>query len=187
MRVIEDIKEDAEGRMKKSLEALASNFNKIRTGRAHPSILDSIVVSYHGVETRLSLMANISVLDARTLSINPWEKQLVPEIEKAIIKSDLGLNPSTIGGLIRLSMPSLTEETRKKFIKHAKAEAETARVSIRNARRDAVAYIKDLLKDNQISEDEGHRGQDIIQKLTDKFISRVDQSLMAKEEDLLEI
>jgi ribosome recycling factor len=185
--VIEEIKEDAEGRMKKSLEALANNFNKIRTGRAHPSILDSITVSYYGVETRLSLMANISVLDARTLSISPWEKQLAPEIEKAIIKSDLGLNPSTIGELIRLPMPSLTEETRKKFTKHAKVEAETARISVRNARRDAIAYIKDLLKENEISKDEGHRGQDIIQKLTDKFISQIDASLMAKEESLLEI
>ena len=185
--MIEEIKEDAEGRMKKSLEALANNFNKIRTGRAHPSILDGITVDYYGVETKLSMVANISVLDARTLSISPWEKQLAPQIEKAIIKSDLGLNPSTIGELIRLPMPPLTEETRKNFIKQAKAEAETTRISIRNARRDAIAYIKELSKENEMSEDEGHRAQDIIQKLTDKFISQVDASLVAKEKDLLEI
>ena len=185
--MIEDVKVETDERMQKSLDALAGNFNKIRTGRANPSILDGITVDYYGVETKLSMVANISVLDARTLSISPWEKQMAPEIEKAIIKSDLGLNPSTTGELIRLPMPPLTEETRKNFIKQAKAEAETARISIRNARRDAIAYIKELSKENEISKDEEHRAQDIIQKVTDKFINQVDASLKAKEEDLLEV
>lgn len=185
--MIEEIREDAEGRMRKSLEALSSNFNKIRTGRAHPSILDGITVDYYGVETRLSQVANISVLDARTLSISPWEKQLVPEIEKAIIKSDLGLNPSTVGELIRLPMPPLTAETRKQLTKQAKAEAETTRVSIRGIRRDAIADVKELSKEGEISKDEERRAQDLIQKLTDKFVAKVDESLMAKEEDLLKI
>jgi len=185
--MIEEIREDAEGRMQKSLEALSSNFNKIRTGRAHPSILDGVTVDYYGVETRLSQVANISVLDARTLSISPWEKQLVPEIEKAIIKSDLGLNPSTVGELIRLPMPPLTAETRKQLTKQAKAEAETMRVSIRGIRRDAIADVKELSKEGEISKDEERRAQDLIQKLTDKFVAKVDELLMAKEEDLLKI
>ena len=148
--MIEDIKQDASEYMKKSLAALTVNFNKIRTGRAHPSILDGIKVDYYGSETPLSQVANISVLDARTLSISPWEKQLTPEIEKAILKSDLGLNPATTGDLIRLPMPPLTEETRKNFIKQAKSEAESAKVSIRNARRDALGHVKDLLKEKAI-------------------------------------
>ncbi|MGS2717105.1 ribosome recycling factor [Eionea flava] len=185
--MIEDIKQEATAHMQKSLEALAVNFNKIRTGRAHPSILDGVKVDYYGSDTPLSQVANISVLDARTLSISPWEKQLTPQIEKAILKSDLGLNPSTTGDLIRLPMPMLTEETRKNYTKQAKAEAESAKVSVRNARRDAIGHLKDLVKDKEISEDEERRGQDEVQKITDKFVASIDSALADKEKDLLEI
>lgn len=185
--MINDIKKDAEVRMQKSLDALAGNFNKIRTGRAHPSILDGVSVSYYGSDTPLSQLANISVEDARTLAISPWEKQLVPEIEKAIMKSDLGLNPATTGDLIRVPMPALTEETRKGFFKTAKSEAEGARVSIRNIRRDAIASVKDLLKDKDISEDDDRRAQDDIQKITDKYIASVESALSVKESALMEI
>lgn len=185
--MIEDIKQDAKERMSKSLDALSNNFNKIRTGRAHPSLLDGITIDYYGSETPLSQVANISVLDARTLSISPWEKQLTPEIEKAIMKSDLGLNPSTTGDLIRLPMPALTEETRKNFIKQARAEAESAKVSIRSIRRDALSDVKDLLKEKEIGEDEERRAQDDVQKITDKYVADVDSALGVKEKDLMEI
>jgi len=185
--MINEIKKDAGIRMQKSLDALASNFNKIRTGRAHPSILDGISVSYYGVDTPLSQLANISVEDARTLAVSPWEKPLVPEIEKAIMKSDLGLNPATSGDLIRIPMPALTEETRKGFIKTAKSEAEGARVAIRNIRRDALASVKDLLKEKDISEDDDRRAQDEIQKITDKYVADVEKALSSKEADLMEI
>ncbi|MGH1441081.1 MAG: ribosome recycling factor [Cellvibrionaceae bacterium] len=185
--MIEDIKKDAKVRMQKSLDALANNFNKIRTGRAHPSILDSITVDYYGTETPLSQVANISVLDARTLSISPWEKQLTPDIEKAILKSDLGLNPSTTGELIRLPMPALTEETRKNFIKQARSEAENAKISIRSIRRDSLADVKELLKEKEISEDDERRANDEVQKITDKFVADVDAALTVKEKDLMEI
>lgn len=185
--MIEDIKKDAKTRMSKALDALGTNFNKIRTGRAHPSILDGIRVSYYGSDTPLSQLANVNVEDARTLSVTPWEKNLVPEIEKAIMKSDLGLNPSTAGAVIRIPMPMLTEETRKNFIREAKGEAETARVSIRNIRRDALAEVKALVKEKEISEDEERRAADEIQKITDKFVADVDKALAAKEKDLMEI
>lgn len=185
--MISDIKKSAQERMAKSVEVLGGNLKKIRTGRAHPSILENVTVSYYGNPTPLSQVGNISVLDARTLSISPWEKNLVPEIEKAIMKSDLGLNPSTTGDLIRVPMPALTEETRKGFIKQAKAEAEHARVSVRNVRRDANSELKDLLKTKDISEDEERRAQDEIQKLTDKYVAEVDAALAAKEKDLMEI
>jgi ribosome recycling factor len=185
--VIDEILQDAEERMGKSLTALAGAFNKIRTGRAHPSILDSIKVDYYGAETPLSQVANINVEDARTLSVVPWEKNLVPDIEKAIMKSDLGLNPSTAGAVIRIPMPALTEESRKGFTRQARAEAETARVSIRNIRRDALSDIKDLLKEKAISEDDDHHAHDLVQKLTDRFVAQVDTSLEAKEKDLMEV
>lgn len=185
--MINDIKKDAQDRMKKAVEVLGGNFNKIRTGRAHPSILDGLTVSYYGTETPLSQVANIGVLDARTLTISPWEKKMVGEIEKAIHKSDLGLNPSTNGDLIRVPMPALTEETRKGFIKQARAEAEHARVSVRNIRRDANGALKDELKNKLISEDEERRAQDDIQKLTDKYVAEVDAALAVKEKDLMEI
>lgn len=185
--MINDIKKDAEARMSKTVEALVNNFNKIRTGRAHPSLLDGITVNYYGTETPLSQLANINVDDARTLSINPWERSMVPEIEKAIMKSNLGLNPSTNNGLIRLPLPMLTEETRKHFIKQAKAEAENGRVAVRNVRRDVLAQLKALLKDKAISEDEDRRAQDEVQKITDKFIAEVDKALVVKEADLMDI
>ncbi len=185
--MINEIKKDAEQRMQRAIEALGTNFNKIRTGRAHPSILDSVMVSYYGSDTPLSQVANISVLDARTLSISAWEKNLVPEIEKAIMKSDLGLNPSTMGDLIRLPMPMLTEETRKNYIKQARSEAENARISVRNIRRDANGSLKDLVKDKEISEDEERRAQDEVQKITNKYIAEVDAALGVKEKDLMEI
>ena len=185
--MINEIKQDAEGRMAKAITALGTNFNKIRTGRAHPSILDSVMVSYYGSPTPLAQVANVSVLDARTLSISAWEKSLVPEIEKAIMKSDLGLNPATTGELIRVPMPMLTEETRKNYIKQARSEAENARIAIRNIRRDANSTLKDLVKDKEISEDDERRAQDDVQKITNKFIAEVDTALAAKEKDLMEI
>ncbi|SEI51137.1 ribosome recycling factor [Allopseudospirillum japonicum] len=185
--MINQIKQDADARMSKSIEALHTALNKIRTGRAHPSILDAVKVSYYGSDVPLNQVANINVEDARTLSVSPWEKNLVPTIEKAILTSDLGLNPSTSGGLIRVPMPALTEETRKNYIKQAKAEAEHGRVAIRNIRRDANNDLKALLKDKEITEDEERRAQDDIQKLTDKYIAEVEKVLQLKEEDLMQI
>ena len=185
--MIDDIQSDAEERMEKSLEALGQNFNKIRTGRAHPSILDGIRIDYYGAETPLKQMASINVEDARTLAVSVFDKSITPDVEKAIIKSDLGLNPSTAGDVIRIPMPMLTEETRKGYIKQARAEAESARVSIRSARRDANGMLKELVKEKEISEDDERRGQDQIQKLTDAFVAKVDAALGAKEADLMEI
>lgn len=185
--MINDIKKDAENRMKKAVDSLITNFSRIRTGRAHPSLLDGIMVSYYGTDTPLSQIANVNVEDARTLSINPWERNLVPDIEKAIMKSDLGLNPSTNNGLIRIPLPMLTEETRKTFIKQARAEAENGRVAVRNIRRDVLSNVKALLKDKAISEDDDRRAQDDIQKITDKYIAEVDKALAAKETDLMAI
>jgi ribosome recycling factor len=185
--VIDDIKSEAEKKMKNSLEALHSAFNKIRTGRAHPSILDSVMVNYYGQETPLKQVASVNVEDNRTLAVAPWEKNLVPTIEKAIMTSDLGLNPATSGDIIRVPMPMLTEETRREMVKQAKADAEHARVSVRNARRDANSMVKDLLKEKEISEDEERRAEDEVQKLTDKYIAEVDKMLKSKEEDLMAV
>jgi len=185
--MINDVKKDAEARMKKSLDALVTAFNKIRTGRAHPSILDGITVDYYGNQTPLGQVANINIEDARTLVLSPWDKSMVQAIEKAILKSDLGLNPATAGAVIRIPMPMLTEETRKGFIKTARHEAETARVAVRNIRRDANEQLKDFLKEKEISEDDERRAVDDIQKLTDKFVADVDKFLAQKEKDLMEI
>ena len=185
--MINDIKAEAEKKMKKSLEALHSAFNKIRTGRAHPAILDSVMVNYYGQETPLKQVASVNVEDNRTLTVAPWEKNLVPTIEKAIMTSDLGLNPATSGDIIRVPMPMLTEETRKEMVKQAKADAEHGQVSIRNARRDANHMIKELVKEKEISEDDQHRGEDEIQKLTDKYIAEVEKMLKSKEEDLMAV
>ena len=185
--MIDDIKQDAQQRMEKSLEALSHNFNKIRTGRAHPSLLDGVRAEYYGAETPLNQLANINVEDARTLAVTAFDRSMTPTIEKAIMKSDLGLNPATAGDVIRIPMPMLTEETRKGYIKQARAEAEAARVSIRNARRDANSLLKELVKDKEISEDDDRRGQDLIQKLTDSFIAKVEDALTVKEADLMEI
>jgi len=185
--VIEDIKAEAHERMEKSVEALVHHFNKIRTGRAHPSILDGIRVEYYGSESPLNQVANISVEDARTLMVTAWDRSLTPKIERAILKSDLGLNPSTAGGVIRIPMPMLTEETRKGFTRQARAEAEAARVSVRNARRDAMSMLKELVKEKDISEDDERRGQEVVQKLTDSFTDRIEKMLAEKEADLMEI
>ena len=185
--MIDDIKTEAEQRMKNSLDALGTHFNKIRTGRAHPSILDGLKVPYYGADTPLNQVANVNVEDARTLSLTVWDKSMIPEVERAIMKSDLGLNPATAGEVIRIPMPPLTEETRKGYIKQARGEAESARVSIRNARRDAMGMLKDLVKEKEISEDDERRGQEAVQKLTDGYIARVDSMLADKEADLMEI
>lgn len=185
--MIDDIKSDASERMEKSLDALGHNFNKIRTGRAHPSLLDGLKVEYYGANTPLNQMANVNVEDARTLSLVAWDKSMIPAIEKAIMKSDLGLNPATAGEVIRIPMPMLTEETRKGYIRQARHEAESARVSVRSARRDANAMLKELVKEKDISEDDERRGQDNVQKLTDSFVAKIEKLLAEKEADLMEI
>jgi ribosome recycling factor len=185
--MINEILKDSEERMKKSLHSLDIAFNRIRTGRAHPSILDSIQISYYGSNLPIAQVANVVVEDARTLMIAPWEKKMLHEIEKAIMKSDLGINPSNNGDVIRVPMPMLTEQTRKDYIKHAKSEAENARVAVRNIRRDANTHIKDLLKDKLISEDEERRAEQNIQKLTDNYIAQVEKKFTDKESDLLSI
>jgi len=168
--MLDDLKTDIEAKMTKSIGALSNAFNKIRTGRAHPSLLDGLTVSYYGSDTPLSQVGNVNVIDARTLSVSVWEKDLIPEVEKAIHKSDLGLNPSTTGDLIRIPMPQLTEETRKNFIKKARSEAESARISIRNARREILSNVKDLLKKKEITEDNERQIQEDVQKITDRYI-----------------
>ncbi len=185
--MIDEIVKDAQDRMDKSLVSLDAAFNKIRTGRAHPSILDSIMVDYYGSETAINQVANITVEDARSLMISPWEKNMMGAIEKAIMMSDLGLNPSNNGDVIRVPMPALTEETRKEYTKQAKSEAENARVALRNIRRDANQHLKDLLKEKEISEDEERRAEQNIQKITDSHIAKIEEKYSAKEADLLSI
>ena len=185
--MIDDIKQDIEERMGKALEALSHNFNKIRTGRAHPSLLDSIRIEYYGAETPLNQLANINIEDARTLSVVAFDKAITPDIERAILKSDLGLNPATAGDVIRIPMPVLTEETRKGYIKQARGEAESARISLRNARRDGLGMLRELLKEREISEDEERRGQDVIQRLTDDYVAKIEAALGEKETDLMAI
>ena len=184
---METLLKDLTEKMEKSVTALKNAFNKIRTGRANPSILDDINVDYYGNPTPINQTSNISVEEGRSLVISPWDKNLIPEIEKAILSSDLGLNPSTSGDLIRVAMPALTEETRQDYIKQARAEAENSRISIRNIRRDANNSAKDMQQSSEISEDDLRRIEDLIQKETDKFISIVDSDLKNKESDLLEI
>jgi len=184
---METLLKDLTEKMEKSVNALKNAFNKIRTGRANPSILDDINVDYYGNPTPINQTSNISVEEGRSLVISPWDKNLIPEIEKAILSSDLGLNPSTSGDLIRVTMPALTEETRQDYIKQARAEAENSRISIRNIRRDANNSAKDMQQSSEISEDDLRRIEDLIQKETDRFISIVDSDLKNKESDLLEI
>ena len=184
--MIKEIIEDAEKRMEKSLNSLEVAFAKIRTGRAHPSLLDGIIISYFGTDTPINQIANISVEEARSLIISPCEKQLIPEIEKAILKSDLGLNPSSSSDSIRLPMPPLTEENRRDLARIAKSEAENARVAVRNIRRDANGDLKEFLREKEITEDELRRGEEAIQKLTDAKIAKVEIALKAKEADLME-
>ncbi len=183
--MINDIHQSASARMAKSIEAIKHEFSKIRTGRAHPSLLDQVTVSYYGTESSVSQVANVAVEDARTLTITPWEKGMVQAIEKAILKSDLGLNPSTNGMVIRVPLPALTEERRRSLVKVVKHEAENGRVAIRNIRRDANSDIQKALKDKQISEDEARSAEEKIQKLTDQFVKDVEKLLEAKETDLL--
>ena|SRR6056300_1473817 len=185
--MITEIVQDADQRMSKSVDSLVEQFKKIRTGRATPAILDSVMVHYYGSDMPIQQVANVNVEDARTLSIIPWEKNMVPEIEKAIMKSDLGLNPATAGDVIRVPMPALTEETRKGYIRQARGEAENARVAVRNVRRDANGDIKDLLKEKEITEDDARRGEDQVQKETDKHVAEIDKLLAQKEKDLMEI
>ena len=185
--MIDFISEEARERMVKSVDALSQSFNRIRTGRAHPSLLDGVKVECYGTESPLNQVASVNVEDARTLTLNVWDRTVIPEVERAILKSELGLNPVTAGEVVRIPMPSLTEETRRVFIKQARSEAESARVSIRNARRDAIANLKNSLKEKEISEDEERRAEDLIQKLTDEFIAIIEQALEQKEADLLEI
>lgn len=185
--MINEIKKDAQERMKKSVESLDHAFAKIRTGRAHPSILDTVVVSYYGTDTPLRQVANVNVEDSRTLALTVFDRSMIQAVEKAIMTSDLGLNPATAGTTIRVPMPALTEETRKGFTKQARSEAENARVAVRNIRRDALGQLKDLQKEKEISEDEERRAADEVQKLTDKFIAEIDKALEAKEADLMAI
>jgi ribosome recycling factor len=185
--MISDIQQDAASRMGKSIEALKHEFSKIRTGRAHPSLLDQISVSYYGTDSSLSQVANIAVEDARTLTLTPWEKNMVPVIEKAILKSDLGLNPATNGMTIRIPLPPLTEQRRRELVKVVKQEAENGRVAIRNIRRDANNAIKEALKDKLISEDDARGAEEKIQKITDQYIKEVEKLLEAKEADLLSL
>ncbi|MCQ4296528.1 ribosome recycling factor [Pseudomonas stutzeri] len=185
--MINEIKQDAQERMKKTLESLDHAFAKIRTGRAHPSILDSVMVSYYGSDTPLRQVANVIAEDSRTLALTVFDKSMIQAVEKAIMTSDLGLNPATAGTTIRVPMPALTEETRKGYTKQARAEAENARVAVRNIRRDAIAQLKDLVKEKEISEDDERRGQDDVQKLTDKHVAEIDKALEAKEGDLMAV
>lgn len=185
--MINDIKKDAETRMKKSVDALKQELTKLRTGRAHPSLLDHVTVEYYGSEVPLSQVANIAVEDPRTLTITPWEKPMVQKVEKAIMTSDLGLNPATSGTVIRVPMPALTEERRREMVKVVRHEGEGAKVAVRNIRRDANNDLKSLLKEKEITEDQERKAQDEIQKLTDKYVAEVDAVLAQKEQDLMSV
>jgi ribosome recycling factor len=185
--MIEDVRKDAAIRMQKSVESLKHEFAKIRTGRAHTSLLDHITVPYYGSDVPLTQVANIGIEDARTLTVAPWEKQMVGVVEKAIMTSDLGLNPATAGTLIRVPLPSLTEERRRDLVKVVRHEAEGGRVAIRNIRRDALHTLKELLKEKEISEDQERGAETEIQKLTDQHVAKVDEMLAGKEQDLLSI
>lgn len=185
--MIADVKKTAEQKMQKSLEALKTDLGKVRTGRAHTGILDHITVDYYGTQMPLNQVANLTLIDARTIGISPWEKKMGAVIEKAIRDSDLGLNPSAQGDLIRVPMPALTEERRRELIKVVKGEGENAKVAVRNLRRDANHHLKDLLKQKAVSEDDERRAQEEIQKLTDKFIAEIDKLLAAKETDLMAV
>ena len=185
--MIDEIKKDAEARMNKSVESLKHELGKLRAGRAHPSLLDQISVDYYGTATPLSQVANVNASDARTLTVVPWEKTMVQPIEKAIMESGLGLNPATAGTIIRIPLPPLTEERRRDLVKVVKSEGESAKVAIRNIRRDANGDFKDLVKEKEISEDDERRAEADVQKLTDRFVGEVDQVVQAKEADLMEI
>lgn len=185
--MIADIKKAAEQKMQKSLEALKADLGKVRTGRAHAGLLDHISVDYYGTPMPINQVANVNLIDARTIGVAPWEKKMLGVVEKAIRDSDLGLNPMTVGEVIRVPMPALTEERRRDLTKVVKHEAETARVAMRNIRRDANAYLKELFKEKKIAEDDERRGQDEIQKLTDRHIAEIDKMLQIKEAELMAV
>ncbi len=185
--MISDLKKTAEQKMQKSLEALRADLAKVRTGRAHTGILDHVMVDYYGNPTAINQIANVTLIDSRTIGVAPWEKKMVGAVERAIRDSDLGLNPASQGDLIRVPMPALTEERRRELIKVVKHEGEGAKVAIRNIRRDANAHLKDLLKDKEISEDDDRRAQDDIQKITDRYVAEVDKMLQVKETELMAI
>lgn len=185
--MIADIKKTTESKMQKTVESLKHDLAKVRTGRAHTGLLDHIMVDYYGSPTQLSQVASVSLIDARTIGVQPWEKSMIGKVEKAIRDSDLGLNPATNGDVIRVPMPMLTEERRKDLTKVVRTEAEGARVSVRNVRRDANNDLKVLLKDKDISEDDERRGQEEVQKLTDKYIAEIDKLLVEKEKDLMTV
>lgn len=185
--MINDIKKTAEDKMKKSVEALRNEFSKVRTGRAHAGLLEHVKIDYYGSLTPLSQVANISVIDAHTLGVQPWEKGMAAKIEKTIRDSDLGLNPASMGDLVRVPIPPMTEERRKELVKVVRHEAEGGKVAVRNIRRDAIAHLKDLLKDKEIGEDDERRAQDEIQKMTDKYIAEMDKVLAEKEKDLMAV
>ncbi len=185
--MLEDVKKDAETRMGKSIESFIGDLTKVRTGRAHPSLLQHIMVPYYGADTPLNQVANISVQDSRTLMVQPFEQSIVTAVEKAIMNANLGLNPNTAGTNIRIPLPPLTEERRRDLIKIVKNEAEGARIAIRNIRRDAISTIKELLKEKEITEDDDHKAQDIIQQVTDKHVAEIDRLLAEKEAELMEV
>jgi len=185
--VIEDIKKDAEKRMHRTVETLNDELSRMRTGRAHTSLLEHITVDYYGTSTPLNQLSNIAVDDPRTLSVTPWDKSSIPAVEKAIMNADLGLNPVTAGTVIRVPLPPLTEERRKEYVRMVRHEAENARVAVRNIRRDANHHAKQLLKEKEISEDEERKAEDAIQVLTDRFVAEVDKVLEQKEKDLMEV
>jgi len=185
--MIAELKKTAEGKMQKSLEALKNDLMKVRTGRAHTGLLDHVMVDYYGSPVPVNQVANITLIDARTIGVQPWEKPMVSKVEKAIRDSDLGLNPATQGELIRVPMPALTEERRRDLIKVVKNEGEAAKVAIRNLRRDANTHLKDALKKGEIPEDDERRAQDDVQKLTDRYIAEVDKMLAAKEAELMQV
>ena len=185
--MIADIKKGAEQKMAKTLETLKVDLGKVRTGRAHAGILDHVMVDYYGTMTAVPKVANVQLADARTITVQPWEKKLVPAIEKAIRDSDLGLNPSSAGDVIRVPMPALTEERRRDLIKVVRHEAEAARVAVRNVRRDANEHLKKLLKEHKVAEDDERHAQTDVQKLTDKFVAEIDKVLHQKEADLMAV
>ena len=185
--MIAEIKKSTEQKMNKTLETLKADFGKIRTGRAHTGILDHVLVDYYGSPTLISQVANITLIDARTVGVQPWEKSMVGPVEKAIRDADLGLNPATNGDVIRVPMPMLTEERRRDLIKVVRAEVEQAKVAVRNVRRDANEHLKKLLKDKEVGEDDERRAQDEVQKLTDRFITEIDKALQTKEADLMAV
>jgi ribosome recycling factor len=184
---IADIKKNAETKMGKSIEALKTELQKIRTGRAHPGILDQVHVDYYGSPVPISQVANVSLLDARTISVQPWEKGMGPKIEKAIRESDLGLNPSAQGDLLRVPMPALTEERRRDLTKVVRGAGEDAKVAVRNLRREANEQLKRLLKDKAVSEDDERRGQDDVQRLTDRVVAEIDRLVQSKEAEVLAV